>query len=253
MASPASRSSAARPCSASTTANPSPSRSRRSVRRVASSSSTTRTGPGRGAAPTGVRAARPVPAQDAQQPGAVDGLGEVLHGPQGEAQGLVVGDGEHHHRDVRQGGVGLERRQHRPAVHPRHQHVQGDRVGARRAGQAQALLAPGGGEHPEALPGEGALQQVAHRRVVVDHQHRARPCPPRRALVPAAGAGAEAVAAAAGPAWGATAGRRMVKVEPAPAGSPPSPRRPAGGRSGGSGPGPGPCPRTGAWSTPRPG
>ena len=142
----------------------------------------------------GARAARPVAAQDAQQPGAVDGLGEVLHGPQGEPQGLVVGDGEHHHRDVRQRGVGLERREHRPAVHPRHEHVQGDRVGARRAGQAQALLAPGGGEHPEALPGEGALQQVAHRRVVVDHQHRprraggvhrARPLDPAPARAPA--------------------------------------------------------------------
>ena len=131
------------------------------------------------------RAARPVAAQDAQQPGAVDRLGQVLHGAQGEPQGLVVGDGEHHHRDVRQRGVGLEGRQHRPAVHPRHQHVQGDRVRARRAGQAQALLAPGGGEHPEALPGQGALQQVAHRRVVVDHQHRAGGARRARPLVPA--------------------------------------------------------------------
>ena len=39
--------------------------------------------------------------------------------------------------------------------------------------QPERLLPAPGGDHAEALAAEEALHQVAHRRLVVDHQHRA--------------------------------------------------------------------------------
>ena len=80
------------------------------------------------------------------------------------------------------------------------------------AGQAQPLLAAGGGYHAESFLAEEALHQVAHRGVVVDDEHGARPV--RQRLQPV-GLRAAALAAALGIA-DRRAGRRMVKVEPLP-------------------------------------
>ena len=82
---------------------------------------------------------------------AVDRLGEVVGGAQRVAQVPVVDDRQHDDGDVGDLGVGLERRQHRPAVHPGHHHVQRDRVRPQLAGQSQALLAAGRGDDPEAF------------------------------------------------------------------------------------------------------
>ena len=86
----------------------------------------------------------------------------------------VVQDADDDDRDVREVGVGLEGGQDGPAVHPGHQHVQGDRDRPALAGEPQALLAGGGGDDVEAFGLEVAAEQVASGRVVVDHQ-RVRP------------------------------------------------------------------------------
>ena len=70
--------------------------------------------------PAGASAARPL---------AVDRLGQVVGGAEREAHAAVVDDRHHDDRDVAQLRVGLQRCQHRPAVHLRHHHVEGDRVG----------------------------------------------------------------------------------------------------------------------------
>ena len=60
-----------------------------------------------------------------EQPLALDRLGQVVGGAQRVAEVAVVQHRQHDDRDVGRGRVALERAEDRPAVHPRHQHVQG--------------------------------------------------------------------------------------------------------------------------------
>jgi hypothetical protein len=53
-------------------------------------------------------------------------LGEVIRRAQRVTQALVVHDGEHYDGNIRKGRISFQRCQHRPAIHPRHEHVQGD-------------------------------------------------------------------------------------------------------------------------------
>jgi hypothetical protein len=111
----------------------------------------------------------------------VHGLGQVLRSAEGIAQIAVVGHRDQDHGDVGEAGIGLQLREHGPAVHVRHQDVEGDDVGAPLLGESQAFLAARGGEDPEAFAREEAAYQVQGGGVVVDHEHR-RPGSRRRAL-----------------------------------------------------------------------
>ena len=119
------------------------------------------------------RAVATVARQHGEEPLAVDRLGQVLGGPQRIAEVPVVHDRQHHHRDVGRRRVRLERAQHGPAVQPRHHHVERDRVRPQLAREPQPLLAASRHRHPEPLASQIAPHQLAHRGVVVDHQHEA--------------------------------------------------------------------------------
>ena len=69
-------------------------------------------------------------------------------------------------------GIGLQRGQNRPAIHIRHQHIESDGIGMLGLSEPQSLLSICGGDHVQAFPVQKALHQVAHRRVVVDDEHR---------------------------------------------------------------------------------
>jgi len=73
--------------------------------------------------------APPVLGEHGHQPLALDRLREIVGGAERVAQVLVVDDREHDYRNVRERGIGLERRQDRPPVQPGHHHVERDRVG----------------------------------------------------------------------------------------------------------------------------
>ena len=112
--------------------------------------------------------------QDGYQPVAVDGLGEVVGRAQRIAQvpsstivSMMTGMSA-------TSGSRLERSQHRPAVHARHQHVEGDDVGLQ-------LAAPAAGppRRRRAVTtrkpslGRKRSHQLAHGGVVVDDEHGA--------------------------------------------------------------------------------
>ncbi len=95
---------------------------------------------------------------------------QVVGGTERKGEVLLV---EHRHHDDRrraQLGVGPERAQHRPTVHPRHGHVEQDRAGPQCPCPLQALAAVFRGRDSETLLFEEARQQVPRRRVVVDDE-----------------------------------------------------------------------------------
>lgn len=71
--------------------------------------------------------------------------------------------------------------------------------------EPQAVLAAGRDGHAEAVLDEEAPHDLSHRRIVVDHQHQARPRGPVRR-----GGGASAACSAT------SRGRRMLNVRPCP-------------------------------------
>ena len=74
---------------------------------------------------------------------------------------------------LRELGIGLERRQHRPAVHARHHDVERDRCWTHAARERESLLASGRDDDPNTLLREEPRHQIVDDGIVVDHQHRA--------------------------------------------------------------------------------
>ena len=111
--------------------------------------------------------------EDLRQAAAVHRLGGVIGGAQREAPLAVVHHRQHDDRDVAQVGVGFQRREHAPAVHVGHHHVQRDGRRLQLSRQPQPLLATCGGADAKTLLSQKALHQVALPRVVIDDQHAA--------------------------------------------------------------------------------
>ncbi|MOA34606.1 hypothetical protein D3C78_1559900 [compost metagenome] len=82
----------------------------------------------------------------------LDGLGDVVGGPEGQALlfALRIGEGgEQYHWDAVGVGVGAKLLEYLVAVHAGHHHIQQNEIGFRLAtGDAQALLPALGGEYP---------------------------------------------------------------------------------------------------------
>ena len=139
---------------------------------------------------------------------AVDGLGEVVGGAEGIAEILVVDDGQHDDGDVGDLRVGLERREHRPAVHSGHHDVQRDGVGLELARAAQTLLAA------EAVttwnPSLVRKRCIRSRTAASSSMTRTVPRPAGSRPAGSAGAAVSSTASAT------TAGSRMVNVLPRP-------------------------------------
>ena len=116
------------------------------------------------------RRVAPVLGQHRRQPGPVDRLGEIVGRPERVPRVAVVHDGHHDDRDLREVGIGLQRAQHRPAIHPRHDDVERDGVRPQRPGQPHAFLAARGRHHAVPLLAQERGHQVPRGGVVVDHE-----------------------------------------------------------------------------------
>ena len=103
----------------------------------------------------------------------VDRLGQELGRPERDGDAAIGKHGDDDDRDLGEIGIGFERRQHRPAIQSRHQHVERDRRrGATRA-PAQARFAVRHLDHAIALPAHRGSEEVAGVRIVVDdHDER---------------------------------------------------------------------------------
>ena len=71
----------------------------------------------------------------------VDRFGHVIRCAQSEAHFFVIEHGQDNDGDVRRVGIGLQRRQHRPAIRFRHEHIQCDQVRLQFLGQLDPFLA----------------------------------------------------------------------------------------------------------------
>ncbi|MNP63104.1 hypothetical protein D3C76_1584620 [compost metagenome] len=82
----------------------------------------------------------------------LDGFGDVVDGPERQAELLALGigkGGKQYHGNAVGVGVGAQMLENLIAVHAGHHHVQQDEIRSRLAtGNAQALLPALGGEHP---------------------------------------------------------------------------------------------------------
>ena len=163
-----------------------------------------------------VAVGRTVLPEDAGQAVAVDRLRQVLRRSEDVTHLRLVHHRHHDHRYVGEPVVGFDRRQHRPPVHFRHQHVEEDQVGADSPREGKPLHAVRRGERPQVGRGRAdeARQEVAHRRVVVDHQNDAAGRPPRRLRFRSRARQPRQAAPLSRP---TTAGRRRTNVEPSPA------------------------------------
>ena len=135
------------------------------------------------------RAGGDVALQRGEEALAVDRLDEVLGGAEREPAPALVDHRDDHDREARGGGIGLEAREHVPAVEPRQAHVEDHRDGLDAPHELEAVDAVARDHDgvPGALEVQG--QQVRRAAVVLDDDDgpggRVRP---RRRRPPRAGA-----------------------------------------------------------------
>ena len=103
----------------------------------------------------------------------VEGLGDIVHSPQGQPALLVLKIGEacdENDGDVLGGGVLLQQRQHLKAVDAGHNHVQKDQRVVAALGVVQPAL---GGVNRGDIIGviQNRLQKISLNRAVVDNQN----------------------------------------------------------------------------------
>ncbi len=95
-------------------------------------------------------------------------FGQVVHRAQRVTAGPVIDHAQHDDRDLAEIRIGLQGSQHRPAVHLRHHHVEGDRGGLQLVCQLQSLLTTQGPYDREAVFLEIATDDFAGFRIVID-------------------------------------------------------------------------------------
>src|SRR6266478_6065256 len=76
-------------------------------------------------------------------------LDEIVGGAQIQAPGLVVHNGDHNHRNLRQFRIILEPMEKGPSVTSRHDYIEGDQERTNLLGQAEAFFSVGGRNHME--------------------------------------------------------------------------------------------------------
>ena len=120
------------------------------------------------------RAARcrraPVAVEHGLEPCPLDRLRQVVGGAERKSQATLLDDGDHDDGNVGELRIGLQRREHRPAVDVGHHHVEQDRAGLEQPCHSQSRLAISRRLGPKALLAQEAREQVAGAGVVVDHQ-----------------------------------------------------------------------------------
>ena len=113
-----------------------------------------------------------VPAHRFEQALARDRLDQKVVRPQSDPPIPVVDHGRHDDRNILQLRIGLEHLQHAPPVHARHHHVQDDGRRLLFPREHQSLGAVGRGQRGKTSALQITPHQLAHRPIVVDHQHQ---------------------------------------------------------------------------------
>src|SRR5260370_41381151 len=106
----------------------------------------------------------------------LDRLDKIIGGAQVQSPGLVIHDGDHDHRYLRQVRVILQPIQNSPPIAFKHDNVRGDKQRAKLLGEAEAFFSVRGGNSPEIQFRQEARHQVANGRVVVYYQNRIQVC-----------------------------------------------------------------------------
>ena len=112
-----------------------------------------------------------IPLQNSSKPIPIDGLGQIVGCAQRIAHLFLVHDCNHDHRDLRDGWISFQLRQHRPAVHARHQYVQRNHRRMHFFGEPNSLVSTPSAYHLQALFVQKPLNKIMNRRVIIDHEH----------------------------------------------------------------------------------
>ena len=102
----------------------------------------------------------------------VDRFDKVIGGAQIHAPGLIVHNGNHNHRNLRQFRITLELVQNRPPIPVRHDHIEGNKQGTNLLGQTEAFFSICSRNHMEFHFRQEPRHQIAHGWIVIYHQNR---------------------------------------------------------------------------------